>query len=181
MSVFLSHHPTTTHRVQLAAHTQRKLLANASPCWLRCYIQWTEHWDSNGMEAVALSRLQPIMEGGSKGSLDLRKHVQQVLVVHNSRRTHGATPRHYIAFVNLCGSLYSKKRSQLLEQQDFIKVMPSYPLPLPQSTQKLKLTMSFSCIMPGSTLSSLPSLLTEGVRCLSALFVSCGHAERSSW
>ena len=79
------------------------------------------------MEAVAMSSLQPIMEGGSKDALDLRKHVQQVLAVHNSRRTHGATPRHYIAFVSLCGSLYFKKRSQLLEQQDFLKVMTSCP------------------------------------------------------
>ena len=74
------------------------------------------------MEAVAMSSLQPIMEGGDEDARDLRKHVQHVLAVHSSRRTHGATPRHYVAFVNLCGSLYFRKRSQLLEQQDFLKV-----------------------------------------------------------
>ena len=62
------------------------------------------------------------MEAASKDSLDLRKLIQQLLAVHNSRGTAGATPRHYVAFVNLCGSLYSSKRSQLLEQQDFLKV-----------------------------------------------------------
>lgn len=92
-------------------------------CQCRCYIQWTDHWDSSGMEAVATSSLQPVMQGGSKDALDLHKHIQQMLAVHNSRCTVGATPRHYVAFVNLCGSLYSKKRSQLLEQQDFLKVL----------------------------------------------------------
>ena len=87
------------------------------------------------MEAVAMSRLQPIMEGDGKGAVDLRKHIQQVLAAHNSRCTQGATPRHYVAFVNLCGSLYFKKRSQLLEQQDFLKVMSSCLLLLLYQTE----------------------------------------------
>lgn len=90
---------------------------------LRCYIQWTGRWDNAGMEAVAISKLQPIMEAAGKDSLDLRKLIQQLLAVHNSRGSAGATPRHYVAFVNLCGSMYSSKRSQLLEQQDFLKVV----------------------------------------------------------
>ncbi len=96
---------------------------------LRCYIQWTELWDSTGMEAVAMSRLQPLIEAAGNDALDLRKLIQQLLTVHNGRGNVGATPRHYVAFVNLCYSLYTTKRSQLLEQQDFLKV----PHPRPTS------------------------------------------------
>ncbi|KAL3130926.1 hypothetical protein ABBQ38_000251 [Trebouxia sp. C0009 RCD-2024] len=98
------------------------LRCQANPALIsRCYIQWTGRWDNAGMEAVAISKLQPIMEAAGKDSLDLRKLIQQLLAVHNSRGSAGATPRHYVAFVNLCGSMYSSKRSQLLEQQDFLK------------------------------------------------------------
>lgn len=113
----------TTTSCRLSATLGIRTCLPPQCCGLRCYIQWTEHWDSTGLEAVAMSRLQPIMEGAGKDPLDLRKLIQQLLAVHNTRPMAGATPRHYIAFVNLYGSLYSRKRSQLLEQQDFLKVM----------------------------------------------------------
>lgn len=81
-----------------------------------------DHWDANGMQAVATACLQPTMSGAGNDAPDTSKLVQQVLAVHSSRLAAGATPRHYVAFVSLCASLYAKKRSQLLEQQDFLKV-----------------------------------------------------------
>ena len=124
-----------------------------------------------------MSRLQPIMEGDGKGAVDLRKHIQQVLAVHNSRCTQGATPRHYVAFVNLCGSLYFKKRSQLLEQQDFLKVMSSCLLLLYHMEalidHELLLYHAWRHIV---FFSSLPSIIA-GLCCPSVLFVSRGHAK----
>ena len=93
----------------------------------RCYVQWTEHWDSNGMEAVAVAKLQTLIDDTGNDAPDMSRLAQQVQVVHNSRLAAGATPRHYLAFVSLCGRLYSKKRSQLLEQQDFLKVTTLCP------------------------------------------------------
>ena len=88
----------------------------------RCYIQWREDWDSAGKEAVARAKLQPVMVGSGGSSVDLSKLIQQMLAVHNSRVPTGATPHHYITFVSLCGSLCARKRTQLTEQQEFLKV-----------------------------------------------------------
>ena len=98
---------------------------------LRCNIQWMEGWGNSGMLAVATSRLQPIMAGAGKDAPDTSKLVQQVLALHTSRLAAGATPRHYLAFVGLCGSLCAKNRSHLLEQQDFLKVTPGPPITTP--------------------------------------------------
>ncbi|KAL0047749.1 hypothetical protein WJX82_010930, partial [Trebouxia sp. C0006] len=84
----------------------------------RCNIQWMEGWDADGMQAVAIARLQPILNDAEK---DASKLVQQAVVLHSSCLSTGATPRHYVAFVSLCSSIYTKKRSQLLQQQNFLK------------------------------------------------------------
>ncbi len=88
-------------------------------CCCRCNIQWMEGWDADGMQAVAIARLQPILNDAEK---DASKLVQQAVVLHSSCLSTGATPRHYVAFVSLCSSIYTKKRSQLLQQQNFLKV-----------------------------------------------------------
>ena len=138
--------------------------------WLivfRCYIQWTEHWDSNGMDAVAVAKLQSVIGGTDKDAPDMSKLAQQVQAVHNSRVAAGATPRHYLAFVSLCSSLYSKKRSQLLEQHDFVKVTNFGQSPL------LSVEL-FSCSQCTN------SLHKYGICCVCVLLhshsVSCRHS-----
>ena len=91
----------------------------------RCNIQWMDLWDNDGMQAVAIARLQLVTAGSGKDASEANKVVQHVVALHNSRLLAGATPRHYVAFVSLCSSLYAKKRSQLIEQQDFLKVPPA--------------------------------------------------------
>jgi hypothetical protein len=79
-------------------------------------------WDENGMQAVAAARLQPILNDAEKDATGTSKLVQQAVVLHNSCLSTGASPRHYVAFVSLCSGIYTKKRSQLLQQQNFLKV-----------------------------------------------------------
>jgi len=91
-----------------------------------------EGWDEDGMQAVATARLQPILNNAEKDATGTSKLVQQAVVLHNSGLSTGATPRHYVAFVSLCGSIYAKRRLQLLQQQNFLKVYVSlllYSLP----------------------------------------------------
>ncbi len=91
-----------------------------------------EGWDEDGMQAVATARLQPILNDAEKDATSTSKLVQQAVVLHNSCLSTGATPRHYVAFVGLCSSIYTKKRTQLLQQQNFLKVHVSlllYSLP----------------------------------------------------
>ncbi|KAL0018230.1 hypothetical protein WJX79_009392, partial [Trebouxia sp. C0005] len=87
----------------------------------RCNILWMEGWDEDGMQAVATARLQPILHDAEKDATGTSKLVQQAMVLHSSCLATGATPRHYVAFVSLCSSIYTKKRSQLLQQQNFLK------------------------------------------------------------
>ena len=93
--------------------------------YLRCNIQWLERWDDDAMQSVATACLQPVMANDGRDAPDTSKLVQQVVTLHKGRLGAGATPRHYLAFVNLCGTLYAKKRSQLHQQQDFLKVTPA--------------------------------------------------------
>ena len=81
-----------------------------------------EGWDADGMQAVATARLQPMLHDAETGAAGSSKLVQQAVVLHTSCLSSGATPRHYVAFVSLCSSIYTKKRSQLLQQQNFLKV-----------------------------------------------------------
>ena len=81
-----------------------------------------EGWDEDGMQAVATARLQPMLNDAETGAAGSSKLVQQAVVLHDSCLSSGATPRHYVAFVSLCSSIYTKKRSQLLQQQNFLKV-----------------------------------------------------------
>lgn len=92
-----------------------------------------EGWDKDGMQAVATARLQPILDDAEKDATGTSKLVQQAVVLHNSCLSTAATPRHYVAFVCLCSSIYTKKRTQLLQQQNFLKVHVNlllYSLPL---------------------------------------------------
>lgn len=130
----------------------------------RCSIQWMDLWDDNGMQAVATARLQPVMAGTGKGASDASKVVQHVVALHNSRLPAGATPRHYVAFVALCSSLYAKKRSQLIEQQDFLKVPPAafWTRPCLVIATPVKLTASTFEL---DTLLYRPALFLEHCHC----------------
>lgn len=88
----------------------------------RCNIQWTEHWDTPDLQAVAAARLQPVLAQDDDGLKQGQQLIAHAAAVHNSRLAADATPRHYVAFIQLCSKLYTSKRDELVKQQNFLKV-----------------------------------------------------------
>lgn len=73
------------------------------------------------MQAVAAAHLQPVI---GADNLKLQQQlISHAVSLHGTRLTSGATPRHYVAFVQLCSKLYTAKRNELVQQQEFLKVI----------------------------------------------------------
>lgn len=124
--------------------------------FFRCNIQWTAHWDEAGMQAVTAAHLQPVLQADAQDRRKAQVLITQAVSLHNSRLAAGATPRHYVAFVQLCSKLYTVKRDELVQQQGFLKVINlsisadcSYMLP------DRTMAISLSAIMFGDALSCL--------------------------
>lgn len=88
----------------------------------RCNIQWTEHWDAPDLQAVAAACLKPVLAQDADGLKQGQQLIAHAAAVHNSRLSADATPRHYVAFIQLCSKLYTSKRDELVKQQNFLKV-----------------------------------------------------------
>ena len=73
------------------------------------------------MQAVAAAHLQPVI--GADNSKLQQQLISHAVSLHSTRLTLGATPRHYVAFVQLCSKLYTAKRNELVQQQEFLKVV----------------------------------------------------------
>jgi len=95
----------------------------------RCAVQWLDRWSDSTKTHIARMRLKEASAGGASKNAtrqsisdqDMASLVSKMVLLHNSMLSMGATPRQYMAFVQLYNSIYSNKRKQVLEQQGFLK------------------------------------------------------------
>ncbi|GLI62890.1 cytoplasmic dynein 1b heavy chain [Volvox africanus] len=86
----------------------------------RCSVQWIEGWSTKGLRQIAGSRLQDLVSGSRELSkLGMDKLISHLVHIH----TNSGSPstRDYLAMVALYGRIYTRKRTQVLEQQNFLK------------------------------------------------------------
>ncbi|KAG2486208.1 hypothetical protein HYH03_015170 [Edaphochlamys debaryana] len=86
----------------------------------RCSVQWLESWSDKGLRQIAGARLQELVAG----SPELTKLGADKLIghlVHFHSDSGSSTTREYLAIVQLYGQIYTRKRTQVLEQQNFLK------------------------------------------------------------
>ncbi|XP_030632529.1 cytoplasmic dynein 2 heavy chain 1 [Chanos chanos] len=93
----------------------------------KCSVQWMEGWSESSMKKIPemlFSRL--FGEEGERGSEKEPKKKPAVahaelansfLLIHDSCREFGATPRHYLSFLHTYGSIYAHKQTQLTKKQ----------------------------------------------------------------
>ncbi|GFH23299.1 uncharacterized protein HaLaN_20893 [Haematococcus lacustris] len=103
-----------------------------------CALQWLEAWGPQGSAHIPRVRLQQMMaaEAGpqANGSPKEKKGkkkaasmvpeeelVQHMVWLHQSMIPLGASPRQFIALVDLYGRIYAAKRTEVLAQQNFLK------------------------------------------------------------
>ena len=75
------------------------------------------------MQTVAAAHLQPVITADADNTKQAQRLIGSAVSLHSSRLEAGATPRHYVAFVQLCSKLYTAKREELVQQQKFLKVI----------------------------------------------------------
>nr|ADI46936.1 DHC1bm [Volvox carteri f. nagariensis] len=103
------------------ANDQFRTRCEANPAlFTRCSVQWIEGWSTKGLQQIAGARLQELVSG----SLELSKLGADNLVghmVHIHMNCGSVSTREYLAMASLYGHIYTCKRGQVLEQQNFLK------------------------------------------------------------
>ena len=79
------------------------------------------------MQAVAAAHLQPVITADADNLKQGQQLISHAVSLHSTRLSAGVTPRHYVAFVQLCSKLYTAKRDELVQQQKFLKVKDVIP------------------------------------------------------
>ncbi|CAL8361611.1 unnamed protein product [Merluccius merluccius] len=103
----------------------------SNPAFYRkCSVQWMEGWSESSMKKIPellLEKMEGVGEQADKtvkrknsgsGPGDLCRLFQ---MVHESCREHGATPRQYMAFLNVYTAIYSSKQSQLSTKKQHLQ------------------------------------------------------------
>mmetsp|Transcript_33539 Transcript_33539/g.74227 ORF Transcript_33539/g.74227 Transcript_33539/m.74227 type:complete len:2007 (+) Transcript_33539:3-6023(+) len=90
----------------------------------RCSMQWLDVWSTKAMAHIPFTRMQELLNS----SQDLRstkdafdKNIINHMVQMHAMMGTDANTRQYIAFVNLYCRIFSEKRKQVLQQQNFLK------------------------------------------------------------
>nr|ADI46856.1 DHC1bf [Volvox carteri f. nagariensis] len=103
------------------ANDQFRTRCEANPAlFTRCSVQWIEGWSTKGLQQIADARLQELVSA----SHELSKLGADKLVgymIHFHLGSTGTSGREYLALVSLYGQIYTRKRTQVLEQQTFLK------------------------------------------------------------
>ncbi|GFR50179.1 hypothetical protein Agub_g12346, partial [Astrephomene gubernaculifera] len=103
------------------ANDQFRARCEANPAlFTRCSVQWIESWSIKGLQQIAGSRLQELITNSKElAKLGAEKLIGHMVHLHiNSGST---TTREYLALVALYGQIYTRKRTQVMEQQNFLK------------------------------------------------------------
>ncbi|KXZ45909.1 DHC7 protein [Gonium pectorale] len=100
---------------------QFRARCEANPAlFTRCSVQWIEAWSTKGLQQIAGARLKELVSGSKEltklGAGKLIDHL-----VHFHTGSGSTTTREYLALVQLYGQIYNRKRTQVLEQQNFLK------------------------------------------------------------
>nr|BCL66104.1 cytoplasmic dynein 1b heavy chain [Volvox africanus] len=100
---------------------QFRARCEANPAlFTRCSVQWIEGWSTKGLRQIAGTRLQELVSGSRELSkLGASKLIDHMVHIHTSSGS--PTTREYLAMVSLYGQIYTHKRTQVLEQQNFLK------------------------------------------------------------
>ncbi|KAA8593993.1 hypothetical protein FQN60_004827, partial [Etheostoma spectabile] len=130
-----------SHRVQQNLHivlimdcsnSNFTINCESNPAFYRkCSVQWMEGWSESSMKKIP-ELLLAKTEGGGEGNERATKGKSSAgpaqgdlcrlfLMVHESCRDHGATPRQYMAFLHVYTALFSRKQSQLTTRQQHLQ------------------------------------------------------------
>ncbi|KAG2426397.1 hypothetical protein HYH02_014824 [Chlamydomonas schloesseri] len=86
----------------------------------RCSVQWLEGWSIKGLQQIAAARLTELVESSPElVKLGRDKLIGHMIHIHTGSGSQ--TTREYLALVSLYGQIYNHKRTQVLEQQTFLK------------------------------------------------------------
>uniref|UniRef100_A0A8C9YPH8 Cytoplasmic dynein 2 heavy chain 1 n=1 Tax=Sander lucioperca TaxID=283035 RepID=A0A8C9YPH8_SANLU len=128
-----------SHRIQQNLHivlimdcsnSSFTINCESNPAFYRkCSVQWMEGWSESSMKKIPELLLAKTEGGGeeneraTKGKSSGRSTYlcRLFLMVHESCREHGATPRQYMAFLHVYTALFNRKLSQLTTRQQHLQ------------------------------------------------------------
>lgn len=87
--------------------------------YTKCTILWMGKWSKYGMVQVPVNRLKPILSNlGSE--INPKQLIEQVLFIHASMLSSGATPLKYIAFLDTHVKIFEENQTKLSTQQNHL-------------------------------------------------------------
>ncbi|XP_063807614.1 cytoplasmic dynein 2 heavy chain 1 isoform X2 [Pseudophryne corroboree] len=93
----------------------------------RCSVQWMEGWSDRSMKKIPrmlfsdTTSQEKSQHSEYKKSSGEAEFYNSFLTIHESCKTHGATPRRYMTFLRVYGSLFSRKKTELSKKQKHLQ------------------------------------------------------------
>ncbi|XP_068122972.1 cytoplasmic dynein 2 heavy chain 1 isoform X2 [Hyperolius riggenbachi] len=93
----------------------------------KCSVQWMEAWSDRSMKKIPRMLFSDTsQEKGQdseykKSSSGNSDFYNSFLMIHESCKTHGATPRRYMTFLKVYGALYNSKKTELTKKQKHLQ------------------------------------------------------------
>uniref|UniRef100_A0A8C9YHS7 Cytoplasmic dynein 2 heavy chain 1 n=1 Tax=Sander lucioperca TaxID=283035 RepID=A0A8C9YHS7_SANLU len=124
-----------SHRIQQNLHivlimdcsnSSFTINCESNPAFYRkCSVQWMEGWSESSMKKIPELLLAKTEGGGEENERATKGKSSDLcrlfLMVHESCREHGATPRQYMAFLHVYTALFNRKLSQLTTRQQHLQ------------------------------------------------------------
>ncbi|XP_075054902.1 cytoplasmic dynein 2 heavy chain 1 [Mixophyes fleayi] len=127
-----------TYRVQQNLHivlimdctnTNFTLNCESNPAlYKKCSVQWMEGWSDRSMKKIPRMLFSDTTSSEKSQRSEYKKpssgeaeFYNSFLTIHESCKAHGATPRRYMTFLHVYGSLFSSKKTELTKKQQHLQ------------------------------------------------------------
>lgn len=103
-------------------HPQFTMRCESNPAiYTRCTIIWMGKWSKYGMVQVPVMRLKHILKNGLNPDMNPKQLIEQILFIHASMLSSGATPMKYVSFLDTVIKIFDEKEMKLSTQQRHLK------------------------------------------------------------
>ncbi|KAL8191062.1 UNVERIFIED_CONTAM: Cytoplasmic dynein 2 heavy chain 1, partial [Gekko kuhli] len=94
----------------------------------KCQVLWMESWSESSMKKIPEMLFTEADEKAAKTSKEHKKKhsgdpdfLKSFLMIHESCKTYGATPRRYMTFLHMYCAIHNSKRSELIKRQSHLQ------------------------------------------------------------
>ncbi|XP_015268586.1 PREDICTED: cytoplasmic dynein 2 heavy chain 1 [Gekko japonicus] len=94
----------------------------------KCQVLWMESWSESSMKKIPEMLFTEADEKAAKASKEHKKKhsgdpdfLKSFLMIHESCKTYGATPRRYMTFLHMYCAIHNSKRSELIKRQSHLQ------------------------------------------------------------